>query len=406
MQRKGCQMPNNRLEAVLQGIDDGGQLEQLVVDLLAREGYKVDPTGTRGPDGGRDGLLERGGNKGILHCSIQSIDEKIESDAEKAADRPESFDLFVFATTDNPAAVKRDRLERELGEKHGWQVKIYDLQRLRNQLFGNSENHDLIREHLHIDLSTVNENAQKDAEKFYETRIEELRSRDGYIGEIANRDTWPSTDGTKEKQNPPYLAIHLIPAEARASSKDRLAADFPDPPFVGRHHGQIEKFGSCIASTRRVESDPDSPYESYCCFDEDGWSEAVTTKIAISSEKPRLRSHFDQVAVEYIEDALIWYEKVDINLPLYVFLTLFHAEEYTMYVPDKVRGPYRTRTINSEVFKLGNATIESYNADIPQLLRKPFYRLWTQAGWETGSLNYSGEQDEDTGEKQYKWDPL
>ena len=60
-------MPNNRLEALLQGIDDGGQLEQLAGDLLAREGYNVDSTGTRGPDGGRDAFLEREGEIGILH---------------------------------------------------------------------------------------------------------------------------------------------------------------------------------------------------------------------------------------------------------------------------------------------------------------------------------------------------
>lgn len=399
-------MPNNRLEALLQGIDDGGQLEQLVADLLARDGYEVDPTGTRGPDGGRDALLERGGNKGILHCSIQSIEEKIESDAEKAADRPENFDLFIFATTENPAAIKRDRLERELTDRYGWQVKIYDLQRLRNQLLGNSDNHDLIREHLHVDLSGIDEDAQKEAEEFYESRVEQLRNREGYIGEIADRDSWPAVNGTKEKENPPYLAIHLIPAEALASSTDRLAADLPDPPFIGRHHGRIEKFGSCIASTRQLESSQDSPYEAYACFHEDGWSEAVTTNVTTSTEEPRLKSQFDQVVVDYIEKTVDWYEEVGINLPLYVFLTLFDAEDYTMYIPDKIWGPDRPRTISADVFRLGDATIESYNDDIPHLLRKPFYRLWTQAGWKTGSRNYSSETDEDTGEETYHWDPV
>ena len=399
-------MPNNRLEALLQGIDDGGQLEQLVADLLARDGYEVDPTGTRGPDGGRDALLERSGNKGILHCSIQSIDGKIESDAEKAADRPESFDLFIFATTDNPAAVKRDRLKKELGEKYGWQVKIYDLQRLRNQLLGNSDNHDLIREHLHVEVSSVGEDGQKDAKRFYESRIEELRNREGYIGEVADQDTWPAIDGAKEKENPPYFSIHLIPAEALASSMDRLAADLPDPPFIGRRRGRTDKFGSYIASTRQLDSSQDSPYEAYACFHEDGWSEAVTTKIATSTEEPRLRSQIDQIVVEYIEKAIEWYQDVGVNLPIYAFLTLFDAENYTMYIPDKIWGPDRPRPVNEPVFRLGDATIESYEADIPYLLRKPLYRLWTQAGWETGSRNYSTETDEDTGEVSYHWDPV
>ncbi|CDK37998.1 hypothetical protein [Halorubrum sp. AJ67] len=52
-------MPNNALEANLRGIGDGARLEQLAVDLLGRDGYDVDPTSVRGPDGGRDTLLER-----------------------------------------------------------------------------------------------------------------------------------------------------------------------------------------------------------------------------------------------------------------------------------------------------------------------------------------------------------
>jgi len=65
-------MTNTVLEAALQGIGDGARLEQLASDLLRREGYDVDPTGTRGPDGGRDSLLYRDSENGILHCSISA----------------------------------------------------------------------------------------------------------------------------------------------------------------------------------------------------------------------------------------------------------------------------------------------------------------------------------------------
>ena len=60
-------MPNTALEANLRAIGDGARLEQLAVDLLGREGYDVDPTGVRGPDGGRDALFERSGKSGVLH---------------------------------------------------------------------------------------------------------------------------------------------------------------------------------------------------------------------------------------------------------------------------------------------------------------------------------------------------
>jgi hypothetical protein len=47
-------MSNTALEANLRAIGGGARLEQLAVDLLGREGYDVDPTGVRGPDGGKE----------------------------------------------------------------------------------------------------------------------------------------------------------------------------------------------------------------------------------------------------------------------------------------------------------------------------------------------------------------
>lgn len=125
-------MTNTRLEAVLQGLGDGARLEQLVADLLRREDYEVDPTGTRGPDGGCDALLTRNGEQGILHCSIsQNWEKKARNDATKAAARSEIFDFFIFATTQNPAGIKRDRVEQELCDEYGWRVKIYDFDTIR-----------------------------------------------------------------------------------------------------------------------------------------------------------------------------------------------------------------------------------------------------------------------------------
>ena len=63
-----------------------------------------------------------------------NIEEKIRSDAESAADYPEEFDFFIFATTTEIAGVKRDRLENELADTYGWRVHIQDFARLRKDL--------------------------------------------------------------------------------------------------------------------------------------------------------------------------------------------------------------------------------------------------------------------------------
>lgn len=397
-------MPNNRLEALLQGIDDGGQLEQLAGDLLAREGYEVDPTGTRGPDEGRDAFLERAGETGILHCSIQSIDGKIDSDAEKAANRPEDFDQFIFATTDNPSAAKRDRLERELSEEYGWQVKIYDLARLRSRLLGYPENNDLIREHLHVELSAATENAYDEAEDFYESRLRKLQRREGWIGDISEAETRYAHSGTNELDEVPLLAVHIIPAEAFSNPEDRLAADFSDPPFIFQRYQRIEKRGDCTAATRSSASDEHDSYDSYACFHESGWSEAVTIKLAaLSKSKKVILTKIDEVIVNYVEEATEWYRQENFNPPFYVFTTILFGDEYTLRVPDRVFGPSQTRVLDDDIFKLGSVTINGYNQDIPQILRKPLYRLWTQAGWQHGSMHYSEECED--GEVSYRWDP-
>ena len=399
-------MPNNRLEALLQGIDDGGQLEQLAGDLLAREGYDVDPTGTRGPDGGRDAFLERGGETGILHCTIQPIDGKIDSDAEKAANRPEDFDQFIFATTDNPSAAKRDRLERELSEEYGWQVKIYDLARLRSKLLGTPDNKDLIREHLHIELDAATENAYEEAEKFYESRLSKLQSREGWIGDISEAETRVALSDTYELDEAPLLAIHIIPAEAFSNPEDRLAADFSDPPFINGRPQTIEKRGDCIAATRFSSSDENDSYDSYTCFHEDGWSEAVTIKItALSETESSILTKIDKVIVGYVEEAIEWYQQENFNPPFYVFTTILFGGDFTLRVPDRVVGPSRTRVLGDDVFTMGDVTISRYDQSIPESLRKPLYRLWTQAGWRHGSMHYSENSDDKEGEAPYEWDP-
>ncbi|QIB75339.1 restriction endonuclease [Halogeometricum borinquense] len=145
-------MTGTPTERALKRIETGHRLERLTVDLLQREGYEVDPTGTRGPDGGRDSILRRDGKTGILHCSInRQWETKCWDDAESSEERPESLGFYIFATTMNPAGIKRDRVEEEIREEYDWRVKIYDFERLRNRLVGNNRNHDLAKEHLSTD---------------------------------------------------------------------------------------------------------------------------------------------------------------------------------------------------------------------------------------------------------------
>lgn len=390
-------MPNTRIEAVLHAIGDGARLEQLVSDLLVREGYEVDPTGTRGPDAGRDSLLSRSGEQGILHCSVSGQwESKAHEDASSADERPEDFGFFIFATTQNPAGVKRDRVEEEISEEYGWRVQILDLERIRNRLQGNIENHDLIREHLNIDPNHAFDNPSDDAEEFYRDRIEHLLDREGYYGKIAEEHSLYDNDDL------PILAVHMIPAETFGSDHNRAGSDLPPPPGFGRK-GHTENFGDFVLNADSKALYDDEPFHHYSCFHEDGWAEAITVNNVPKTGEGELSTTIDKDGVQFVEDALEWYQDVGIAPPFRTFLTLLNAGEHTIRVPDNVWGPDHLREIGTDEFRFGDIVIEQFNPDVPEILRKPLYRLWNRTGWST-SLNYE-ESENENGETEYGWNP-
>lgn len=174
-------MSKTPLEIALRRLDDWQRLERLTADLLEREEYEVDPTGTKGPDGGRDSLLFRDEEQGILHCSIQrDWEAKLKDDAEKANKYSKNLDFFFFSTIGNPSAKKRDRVEEELREKYDWRVEILDFERLRNKLMGDSSNHDIAEHHLNVDPGR----AYRDVPEYV---LENLREQYAGIKDITSR---------------------------------------------------------------------------------------------------------------------------------------------------------------------------------------------------------------------------
>jgi len=385
-------MPNTRLNAALQAIGDGARLEQLASDLLRREGYSVDPTGTRGPDGGRDSLLSVDNEQGILHCSVaEDWESKVTADAESAADRPEDFDFFIFATTQNPAGIMRDRVEEEIADDYDWRVRIYDFERIRNQLIGDRENHDLAREHLSVNPGHAFDDISSQINSRYESFLERLHELEAPYGTI--------------RPDLPLAVVHLIPAEALNENFDRIAMDLPDPPIFAARSGHTRQIGD-VAITSNVGELDDDEYTHYSCFHIEGWMEAVSTYMEVyQADPPQLTYALDPFIVDFVEKALECYEEASIHPPFFVYVTLIDASEYTMGMPRRMSGPPVRRELGTEEFRLNRVTIESYDADVPATLRRPFYQLWNRAGWSIGSIHYREEENEETGEVSYEWDP-
>lgn len=313
------------------------------------------------------------------------------TDAEKVADRPELFDFFIFATTQNPAAIKRDRVEQELEEEYGWRVRVWDFERLRNRLMGDNENHDLAIEHLSVTPGKAFEDVSEKVDGLYNSFIQRLHSRKAPSGTI--------------QEDVPLVAVHLIPIEALEESHNRIAMELPDPPAFNSQTAITEQIGR-VAVTGHPRDLVDESFEKYVAFHSDGWMEAVSTGMTfIRDGGGKIKYLFDPKVVDFVKQALDCYESVEILPPLYLYITLIDTEEYIMSHPRRMWGPDSPRQLETEEFCLNRITLNGYDVDIPSELRRSFYLLWNQLGWQTGSIHYDEEEDDETGEKYYEWNP-
>jgi hypothetical protein len=380
-------MPNTKIEANLHGIGDGARLEELAVDLLVREDYDVDPTGVRGPDGGRDALLERSGRQGVLHCSSQSdgIEAKIRSDADSAADRPEEFDFFIFVTTNQMAGVTRDRLEDDLASEYGWRVHIKDFARLRKDLM-DVENRDLAQEHLNVDPSNALDDPESDIEELYEAQISRLQERQTRHGELV--------------EDEPIVAVHILPLESVSDPLEMIAPDLPEPPKFRSRSAGAEGFGDFVLTAPYTDLS-EGLFSEYVCLDGDGWVEAVTTKLVIERKgREGIAWYIDKEIVELVGRVCEMYKDTRFFPPFYVYITLIDAEDYTIEKPEDIYGPDATRPINDDVFQLKRVEIKDFDSDVESALRKPLCQLWNRVGWRIGSIHYSQKDD-----GSLEWDP-
>lgn len=254
----------------------------------------------------------------------------------------------------------------------------------------------MVREHLNIDPNHAFDDPSEDAEEFYESRITDLKDRNGYYGDIAAEMDLSDQEGL------PIIAVHLIPAETFGSDHNRVGTDLPEPPGF-RWSGHTEWFGDFVQTADSSGQYDDEPFLHYSCFHEDGWAEAINVTMVPKSGEKELLTTIDESIVDFVEDSLDWYREVGISPPIQVYLTILNASDYTIRVPDGIWGPDHQREIGTDEFQFGEVTVETLDADVPELLRKPLDRLWSRTGW-SRSINYS-EVEEEGGNVRYEWDP-
>jgi hypothetical protein len=387
-------MSNSRIEAAIHALN-GKRLERLMADLLERQGYEVDPTGTSGPDGGREALLTDGKRDGILHCSVQQDNwvDKACDDAEKAVENFEQeFDQYIFATNQDPAGAKRDRIEEELTARWNMQTTVWDYERIRNELVGDSENHGLIREHLSVNPNRPFVDVEGKVDTLYQELLERVKKREAPDGTI-------TPDGA-------IVAVHVIPQEAIDEHHDRYVDDLPHPPqFSKQDSFPTERPKLKITENNRQGHDRGGR-ERYTSIHRDGWTEGAIT--ALHTERNRMkgliRKSIDRLIVEFVDTALNTFDEGDIYPPYYVYIAVLDAEGYTLDYPRSLGGPVgRERPFAEDEVRLNRVRIDDTDEDVPEAMRQSLDQLWRYCGWNR-SINYQPVDDEE-GERSFDFQP-
>lgn len=132
-------MSADRLTYCLERVSDYRDFERLCSALLAGTEYPgIVPIGGTG-DGGRDAIIR---TDAAGHCIVFAYTVradwrvKIKKDCCRVRDEGHNPDVFVFVCTESLNAADQDWAHDLVRAQFGWQLDLYDIERLRVQLVG------------------------------------------------------------------------------------------------------------------------------------------------------------------------------------------------------------------------------------------------------------------------------
>lgn len=96
--------------------------------------------------------------------------------------------------------------------------------------------------------------------------------------------------------------------------------------------------------------------------------------------------NYELFVVEAIQSYLRFYRESKIRLPIHLFISYIGMTGY--YIASEVlRYPFGLKTLNQHNINLQRMVIQSYDQDVPSLLKSSFNVIWNACSFE-GSINY------------------
>lgn len=123
----------------LERVTDFREFERFCSAFLAGSGYSaVDPLGGTG-DKGRDAVIWPGaaGEKVVFAFTVRADwDTKLASDCRRITEMAHEPQLLVFVCTQSLSATNKDWARDHAKNTHGWELDLFDLERIRAHLVG------------------------------------------------------------------------------------------------------------------------------------------------------------------------------------------------------------------------------------------------------------------------------
>ncbi len=190
-------------------------------------------------------------------------------------------------------------------------------------------------------------------------------------------------------QNNPKILLHLVPLISFSSNANYDISKATSPPFLQPIYG--------ASSNRRYNLDGILAYlregeekaNSYVQLFRNGIIESLDAWMLRSRSDKRLIPSltFEEKIIESVNNYISLYKSLEVDFPIYLFLTLIGAKGYLMGV-DPARFLFsETYPIDRDILQIPEIIIENYNEKPEKLLKPCFDAVWNAAGF-ARSFNY------------------
>lgn len=221
-----------------------------------------------------------------------------------------------------------------------------------------------------------------------ETLIDKIKTfKQNRISEILTNSTpLPLEKGAK-------FILHIVPLNSfsinryNATVSLSTISQFLIPICSSIHSIMDRKY--TLEGYLKYERPEENKTNSYVHLYRNGILEAVSTNILDNGNKRITRTFHEKELVKSVNNYLKLYNQLNVEWPIFIFLTIINVKGFTMEREEGYRGSGTDDyPISEDILNIPELFIEKEESDIKTMLKPLFDSIYNACGYE-GSINYS-----------------